>query len=51
MAKRIDMPFELWTRVGTRKHVLGIGCTLAQPGEYHWTVHVRQRWSLFVKLL
>ena len=23
MAKRIDMPFELWTWVGPRKHVLG----------------------------
>jgi len=20
-----------------------VGCTLAQPGEYHWTVHVRRR--------
>jgi len=27
---------------GHRKHVLG-GCTQAQPGGYHWTVHAR-RW-------
>jgi len=27
------------------------GCTLAQPGEDDWTVHVRQRCGLFVKLL
>jgi len=27
-----------------------MGCTLAQPGEYDWTVHVRRRCGLFVKL-
>ena len=27
-----------------------MGCTLAPPGEYHWTIHVRQRCGLFVKL-
>jgi len=28
-----------------------VGCTLAQPGKYDWIVQVRQRCSLFVKLL
>jgi len=28
-----------------------IGCTLAQPGKYGWTVQVRRRCGLFVKLL
>jgi len=37
------MPFVIWTRVGPRKQV---GCTLATPGEYHWTVHVRRRCGL-----
>ena len=27
------------------------GCTLAPPGEYDWTVHVRRRCALFVKLV
>jgi len=40
MAQRIEMPFGLWTRVA---------CTLAPPGEYHWTVHARRRCGLFVK--
>ena len=29
----------------------GKGCTLAPPGEYNWTVHVRRRCGLSVKLL
>jgi len=37
MAKPIEMPFGLWTRVGPRKHMVGV--TLAPPGIYHWPVH------------
>jgi len=33
MAKPIEMPFALCTRVGRKKHVLH-GDALAQPGEY-----------------
>jgi len=36
MAKPIEMPFELWTRVGRRKHVLH-GDTYAPPDEHDWT--------------
>jgi len=28
-----------------------MGCTLAPPGEYNWTVHVWRRCGLFVRLL
>jgi len=42
MAEPIEMPFTLWTREGQWKHYY-VGCTLAHPGEYHWTVHVRPR--------
>jgi len=41
-AEPIKMPFGFWTRVGSRKHVLGVMHT----GEYHWTVHVRRRCGL-----
>jgi len=49
MAEPIDMPFGSWTWVSPKKHGLGgyCGCTLAQPGEYHWTIHVPWRCSLF----
>jgi len=40
-AEPIEMPFGIWTPVGPRKHVLG-GVTLAPPGEYYLTVHVRR---------
>jgi len=51
------MPFGLMTRVGPRnleaiKHVLcGLHTGVTSPGEYYWTVHVRRRCGLFVKLL
>jgi len=45
------MPFAgMWTRVGLRKHALDRGCTLAQPGKYDWTVHVRQRYGLICQM-
>ena len=50
MAQPIEIPFWLWTRVGRRKHVLH-GDTLAPPSECNWTVHVRWRCGLYVKLL
>ena len=37
-AEPIEMPFGIWTQVGSREHVLDgdrAGCTLAQPGEYN----------------
>jgi len=42
---------ELWTRMGPKEACVRWGCTLAQPGEYDWTVHVWRRCGLFVKLL
>jgi len=45
MAEPIEMPFGLWTRVSSRKHVLH-GVTLAQPSEYQRTVRVRRRCDL-----
>ena len=48
-AEPIEMPFGMWTRVGTRKHVLD--GTLAPRGKYVCTVHERRRCGLFVKLL
>jgi len=51
-AEPIETPSEVWTQVGQWKHVLYTqGCTLALPGEYEWTVHVRRRCGFFVKLL
>jgi len=50
-AEPIEMPFGLWTWVGRRKHVWCMWCTLVPRGEYDWTVHVRRRCGLFVKLL
>jgi len=38
----------LWWAQGSMCY---LGCILAQSGEYNWTVHVRQRCNLFVKLL
>jgi len=38
----------LWRAQGSMHYV---GCTLAPPGEYHWTVHVWRRCGLFVKML
>jgi len=34
-AELIEMPVGIWTRVGSREHVLSGGCTLAPSGEYH----------------
>ena len=45
-----EMSFGVWTWVGPEKHVLD-GVTLAQPGEYNWTIHVQWEWGLFVRLL
>jgi len=47
-AEPIEMPFEIYTRMGPRNHVLrdDVRCTLSQPGEYQWTVHVRWRCGL-----
>jgi len=50
-AEWMEMPFGLWTRVYPKKHVLDGGVTLAPPGEYDWTVHMRRRCGLFVNLL
>jgi len=33
MTEPIEMPFWVWTLVGPKKHVLGGGCTLANPTE------------------
>jgi len=44
-AEAIEMPFELPTWVGRRKHALH-GGTLAPPGEYDWTVRV---WTVRVR--
>jgi len=33
-AEPIEMRLGLWTRVGPRKHVSHMRCTLAQSGEY-----------------
>ena len=41
----VEMPFGVWTWVGPGKHVSD-GCTLAQPGKYDWTVHVRRQITL-----
>ena len=35
---------------GSKETCIRWECTLAQPGEYDWTVYVRRRCSLFVKL-
>jgi len=52
-AEPIKMPFGLWTQVAWKKHVLHV--TLAQAGEYDWTIHVRwgcgQRKNYFNHLL
>ena len=34
---------------GSKEASIRWGCTLAQPGEYDWTVNVRRRCGLFVK--
>jgi len=47
MAKPIEVPFGLWTRVGRRKHVLH-GGTLEPPGEHDWTVRVQRRCGLML---
>ena len=47
MAEPTEMPFGMWTWLGPRKHVLD-GCTLWPPGEYDWTVRMRQRCGLTV---
>jgi len=44
-AEPIQMPFGLCSRMGPRKHVWH-GGTLAQPGEYDWTVRMRRRCGL-----
>ena len=45
MAEPTETPFDMWTRVGSRKRVLD-GCTLAQTGEYDRTVCARRRCGL-----
>jgi len=49
-AEQIDMPFGLWIRVGTRKHVLGAVHTDATRRN-HWNIHVWRQCGLFVKFL
>ena len=63
MAELINLPFELWTRMGQKKaqvqsyspggaNVPSHVGTLAPPGEYDWTVHLW--WAVmrsYVKLL
>jgi len=49
-AEPVKMPFGVWNRMGPKKHVLD-GVTLAQSGEYDWTVYMRLWCGLFVKLL
>ena len=48
MDELIKTSFGMWTRVGSRKHVLGGEqlSTLSAPVEYNWTIHVRRRCSL-----
>ena len=41
-AKLIEMPCGMWTWVGPGKHE----CTLAQLGEYDWTVYLQRRCGL-----
>ena len=45
-AQAAEMMFEIWTRVGPRRMRL-VECTVAPPGEYLWTVHMRRRCGLF----
>ena len=33
MTEPMEMMFGLWVRVGSRKHIYYVGCTLAAPGE------------------
>jgi len=48
ISEPIELPFGLWTHMGPRNRR---GCTVAQPGEYFWTVRMRRRCGLFVKEL
>jgi len=48
MAEPTENPFGMLSGMGPRKHVL---YRVAPPGEYDWTVHVRWRCGLCVKLL
>jgi len=36
---------------GAKETCFTCGCTLAPPGEYDWTAHVRRRCGLFVEVL
>jgi len=36
---------------GPKEACVKSGCTLAQSGEYDWTIRVRGRYGLFAKLL
>jgi len=45
MAEQIEMRFGLWTR-WDQGSMCYVGCTLAPPGKYDWTVRVWWRWSL-----
>jgi len=47
----IEMPFGVIDSGGSRKACIRWSCTLAPPGEHDWTVHMRLRCGLFVKLL
>jgi len=49
-AEPIKMTFGMWTWVGPRKQVLD-GVYIVPPSEYDWTIHIRRRSGLFVKLL
>jgi len=56
MPEPIDLPFGLWTRAGWTKHwfsricqvvpMCHCGRSLAQPGEYDRTVHLRRQCAL-----
>jgi len=45
-AEPIKIPFGLWTRVQAEEGTIRRWCTLAQPGEYNWTVCVQRRCGL-----
>jgi len=49
-AEPSEIPFGMLTHMGPRKHYL-IGCTLAPPGEYDWTVHMQWRCDLMSNYL
>jgi len=52
MAEPMEMPFGFWVvdSGAPKEACIRWGCTVAQPGEYDWTVHVRRRCDRFIKL-